>query len=135
MTAFQRFTRPSAAAVLVLAAALASPLAAAAEIAPFTPAAFDAAKASGKPILIDVSAPWCPTCKAQHPILSNLEAQPKFKDLVVLDVDFDSQKDVLRRLGVRMQSTLIAFKGDKETARSTGETRAEPLAALLDSAL
>ncbi len=112
------------------------PLAAsAAEVEPFTPAAFDAARAAGKPILVDVSAPWCPTCKAQRPILSNLEAQPKFKDLVVLDVDFDSQKDVLRRFGVRMQSTLIAFRGDHETARSTGETRPAPLAGLLDSAL
>lgn len=131
MTAARRF-----AAALALGSSLVLPLAAsAAEVEPFTPAAFDAAKAAGKPILIDVSAPWCPTCKAQHPILSNLEAQPKFKDLVVLDVDFDSQKDVLRRFGVRMQSTLIAFKGDRETARSTGETGAAPIAKLLDSAL
>lgn len=124
------------AAALAFGSILVLPLAAsAAEIQPFTPAAFDAAKAAGKPILIDVSAPWCPTCKAQRPVLSNLEAQPKFKDLVVLDVDFDSQKDVLRRFGVRMQSTLIAFKGDHETARSTGETRPTPIAELLDSAL
>ncbi|WP_237478064.1 thioredoxin family protein [Lichenibacterium dinghuense] len=127
----------------LLAAALAPALlalslpaaASAAEVAPFTPAAFAAAKAAGRPILVDVTAPWCPTCKAQRPILSNLEAQPKFKDLVVLDVDFDSQKDALRQLGARMQSTLIAFKGDRETARSTGETRPEPIAKLLDSAL
>ncbi len=107
----------------------------AAELKPFTPAAFDAAKAAGKPILIDVTAPWCPTCKAQHPILSDLEAQPKFKDLVVLDVDFDSQKDVLRRFNVRMQSTLIGFKGDKEMARSTGDTRPESITRLLDTTL
>lgn len=131
MTAARRF-----AAALALGSSLVLPLAAsAAEVEPFTPAAFDAAKAAGKPILIDVSAPWCPTCKAQHPILSNLEAQPKFKDLVVLDVDFDSQKDALRQLGVRVQSTLIAFKGGRETARSAGETRPEPIAKLLDSAL
>ena len=85
--------------------------------------------------MIDVTAPWCPTCKAQHPILSDLEAQPRFKDLVVLNVDFDSQKDVLRRFGVRMQSTLIAFRGDRETARSTGDTRAASIAALLDKTL
>ena len=109
--------------------------AAAAETKPFTAEAFDAAGAAGRPILVDVSAPWCPTCKAQHPILSNLEAEPKFKDLVVFDVDFDSQKDVLRRFGVRMQSTLIAFKGRKETARSTGDTAPGSIAKLLDAAL
>lgn len=107
----------------------------AAEIMPFTPAAFEAAEAAGKSILIDVSAPWCPTCKAQRPILSGFEAQPKFKDLVVLDVDFDSQKDVLRRFGVRMQSTLIAFKGATETARSTGDTAPASIAKLLDATL
>ena len=107
----------------------------AAQIEPFTPAAFDAAKAAGKSILVDVSAPWCPTCKAQHPILSGLESEPKFKELVVLNVDFDSQKEVLRALGVRMQSTLIAFKGDKETARSTGDTKAASISHLLDAAL
>lgn len=82
---------------------------------------------------IDVSAPWCPTCKAQHPILSRLEAEPKFKDLLVLNVDFGSRKDVLRALGGRMQSMLIAFKGDKETARSTGDTKAASISHLLDA--
>ncbi len=121
---------------LGLALSLAAPVSAfAAQIEPFTPAAFDAARAAGKSILVDVSAPWCPTCKAQHPILSGLEAEPKFKDLVVLDVDFDSQKDVLRSLGVRMQSTLIAFKGARETARSTGDTRPQSISRLLDAAL
>lgn len=120
----------------LLALALAAPVSAsAAQVEPFTPAAFDAAKAAGKSILVDVSAPWCPTCKAQRPILSGLEAGAKFKDLVVLDVDFDTQKAVLRSLGVRMQSTLIAFKGHTETARSTGDTRPDSLARLLDSAL
>lgn len=119
---------------LCLAAWVPAP-AAAAETHPFTSAAFDAAKAAGRPILVDVSAPWCPTCKAQRPILSGLEAQPKFERLVVLDVDFDSQKDALRALGVRMQSTLIAFKGARETARSTGDTAAASIAKLLDAAL
>ena len=107
MIAF-RHLAPVATLALSLMAALPT---SAAEVEPFTPAAFDAAKAAGRSILVDVSAPWCPTCKAQHPILSGLEAEPRFKDLVVLAVDFDSQKDVLRSLGVRMQSTLIAFKG------------------------
>ena len=127
--------RPLAVAAILALSATASVPASAAQVEPFTPAAFDAAKAAGKSILVDVTAPWCPTCKAQHPILSRLEAEPKFKDLVVLAVDFDSQKSDLRSLGVRMQSTLIAFKGTKETARSTGDTKPESIARLLDAAL
>ena len=127
--------RPFAVATILALSLTASVSASAAQIEPFTPMAFDAAKAAGKSILVDVSAPWCPTCKAQHPILSGLEAEPKFEDLVVLNVDFDSQKDVLRSLGVRMQSTLIAFKGGKETARSTGDTAPGSIARLLDTTL
>lgn len=104
-------------------------------VKPFTPALFDAAKAAGKPILLEVTAPWCPTCKAQKPILSELTADPKFRDLVVLEIDFDSQKEPLRALKVQSQSTLIVFKGGAETGRSTGDTKRESIAALLNGAL
>ena len=98
---------------------------------PFDQAAFEAAQAAGKPILIEVSAPWCPTCKAQAPILSRLKSEPRFKELVSLNIDFDSQKDLLRRFNVQMQSTLIVFKGKQETGRSTGDTNAGSIETLL----
>jgi thiol-disulfide isomerase/thioredoxin len=102
---------------------------------PFDAKAFEAAQAAGQPILIEVSAPWCPICKAQKPILSNLAAKPKFKDVTLFEIDFDSQKDLLRTFNVRMQSTLIAFKGKQEKARSTGDTNASSIERLLDQTL
>jgi thioredoxin 1 len=102
---------------------------------PFTPEAFATAQAQGKPILVDVTAPWCPTCKAQKPIIDGLTAFEPLDRLTIFAVDFDSQKDVLRRFRVTQQSTLIAFKGAQETARSVGDTRAESIAALLKSAI
>jgi thioredoxin 1 len=101
----------------------------------FTAQAFRAAQDAGKPILAEIHASWCPTCKAQTPILSELTAQPKFKDLVVLRVDFDSQKDEVRDFGARLQSTLIVFKGATEVGRSVGDTNRKTIAALLDKAL
>ena len=65
----------------------------------YSPAAFEAAQKAGKPILIHITAPWCTTCAAQKPILAKLEADPRFKDLQVFDVDFDSRKDVVKRFG------------------------------------
>lgn len=103
----------------------------AANIAPFDQAAFDAAKTSGKSVLVEVTAPWCPTCKAQKQVLTELFAKPEYAGLIVFDVDFDSRKDVLHKLDVRQQSTLIAYKGAEETARSTGETEPQAIAALL----
>lgn len=102
---------------------------------PFSQTAFDAARAAGKPVLVAVTAPWCPTCRAQKPILSELTGSPKFKDLAILEVDFDSQKDVLRALNVQKQSTLITYKGRQEVGRSTGDTSRGSIEALLNKAI
>ena len=119
----------------VAAGALVAAPAFAAETIPYTPLAFDAALKDGKSILVEIHAPWCPTCKAQTPILSDLEKDSKFDNLLVVHVDFDSQKDAVRRFGARMQSTLIAFKDGKETARSVGVTDRASLADLLSKAI
>lgn len=94
---------------------------------------FAVSQARGERILIDISATWCPTCKAQKPIIEGLAAAPENTDLVIYDVDFDSMKDVVRSFGARMQSTLIAFKGATETARSVGDTNPDSIATLVAS--
>jgi thioredoxin-like negative regulator of GroEL len=123
----------------VLAAALAtaglSASAWASTAVPFTAEAFKAAQALGAPILVEIHADWCPTCKAQTPILDQLTADPKFKDLKVFRVDFDAMKPVVRQFGAQMQSTLIVFKGSAEQGRSVGDTRQGSIAALLDKSL
>jgi thioredoxin 1 len=107
----------------------------AADKKPFTPAAFEAAQASGKPILIDVSASWCPTCKAQAPILSKLMGDPRYKNVVAFNVDYDSQKDVLRKFNVQRQSTLIVFKGKQEAGRPVADTNPASIEAMLAKGL
>lgn len=99
---------------------------------PFDAKAFQASQAAGKPILIDVTAPWCPTCKRQRPIVEQI--QKDRPDLVVYEVDFDTSKDVLKRLRVQNQSTLVVFRGASEVGRSTGDTDARSIAALVAKA-
>lgn len=98
---------------------------------PFTEAAFDAAQAAGKPIIVDVTAPWCPVCKAQHPHVEAALQSPELKDAVLMEVDFDTQKDALQKFSVRMQSTLIIFKGTAEQGRATGITDPAEIRALM----
>ena len=107
----------------------------AAETRTFDQTAFAEAQKAGKPIFIGVHASWCPTCKAQDPILGELMSAPKFKDLVYFVIDFDGQKNAVKAFGVRTQSTLIAYKGDRETGRSVGDTNRASIAALLDTTL
>ena len=99
---------------------------------PFDAKSFQSAQAEGKPILVDITAPWCPTCRQQRPIVQEIEKERP--DLVVYEVDFDSAKDVLKKFRVQYQSTLIVFKGSKEVARSTGETDPVPIRSLVAKA-
>jgi len=100
---------------------------------PFDDKSFAAAQAAGSPILVQIHADWCPICAKQRPILGALEATPEFADLVVFNIDFDSQKDLVRKFGAQMQSTLIVFHGKTETARSVGETDPNKIKALLET--
>lgn len=106
----------------------------AAQIQPFAGKPFQGALQSGKPVLLEVHADWCPTCRAQAPILDRLAADPRYAGIVRFRVDFDTQQDVAKKLGARYQSTLILFKDGSEVARSVGVTSEPEIRALLDKA-
>jgi thiol-disulfide isomerase/thioredoxin len=96
---------------------------------------FDAALKAGGPVMIHVTAPWCEVCQAQKPIVGALLASPDFKAMKKFDVDFDTQKEILARYRVQMQSTMIVYKGGKEVGRQTGQTDQANIKALLRKAL
>ncbi|MBI4966778.1 MAG: thioredoxin family protein [Rhodospirillales bacterium] len=102
---------------------------------PFDAKMFQSAQESGKTILVDVTASWCPVCAKQQPIIQSLEKDPKFAGVAVMKVDFDTQKDALKSFKVTSQSTLIVFKGKTEIARSTGETDAARIRLQLEKGL
>ena len=102
---------------------------------PFQQAEFDALQKAGKPIVVMIHASWCPTCKAQEPILDALLKEPRFQKIAGLRVDFDDQKNIVKEFHATYQSTLIVFKGGKEVGRSTGDTTKEGIAGLLQKAL
>lgn len=98
-------------------------------------AAFDKALAEGRPVIVDFYADWCPTCKTQKPIVQELMRDPKMKEVTLFVADFDKEKDLRKALRVSQQSTFVVFKGGKEVARSTGQTRRAELAAAFAKAL
>ena len=119
---------------LFVAAVLVAP-ALAGEKQKFTDAAFDAAVKSGKPVFVEIHAPWCPTCKQQAPHISKVLGEDKYKSVAVFSVDYDSQKDALRKLNAPKQSTLIVFKGGKEVDRSVGDTDGQTIRMLMENLL
>lgn len=102
---------------------------------PFSQKVFDDLRAAGKPVAIHVHATWCGVCSKQTEITASLLRDPQFKDLTLLKADFGTEKALLKTLQVNYQSTFIAFKGNTEAARSTGDTNPDSIAALLRKAL
>lgn len=121
-------------ALFAIASFVAVSAASAAEIKPYDKASFDALQSAGKPVVLHVYADWCPTCKQQTPILSELVTEPAFKDYTVLKVNFDTQKELLKALHVGSQSTLIVYRGKTEVARSVGDTGKDTITATLRKA-
>lgn len=110
------------AAVSLAFAMLAAAPAVARPIKPFSVAALKAAQAKGESVLVDAFAPWCPICRAQAPTIASLTTDPAFSRVQVLHLDYDSQVAEKKLLGIRMQSTLIAYHGRRETGRLVGVT-------------
>src|SRR5580658_4001750 len=102
---------------------------------PFNQAQFDATRAAGQPVAVVFHADWCPTCRAQAPVLKELAETPALKSLTLYVANFDTEKALKRSLGVTQQSTIVVFKGGKEIARSTGDTQRDRLDALLKQAV
>lgn len=103
--------------------------------APYDEATFHKLLSSGQPVALDFSASWCPTCRAQAPLLRSITAEPGFKDLTLMVADYDKEMALRKTYNVSMQSTLIVFRNGKEVARSTGDTSRSGLTHLLGTAL
>ncbi|NNA68242.1 MULTISPECIES: thioredoxin family protein [Pseudomonas] len=99
---------------------------------PYSQERFDKLQASGELVLVDVNAPWCPTCKKQKQIINQWIEQNPDKTLHVLDVDFDTRKDLVAQFRAPRQSTLLLYKGNKQVWFSVAETRGPVIGAAIE---
>lgn len=104
------------------------------ESIPYTAKALESAQAAGKPLALHFHADWCPTCRAQEKVFNDLKTDASLP-VTLFVVDYDKERDLKRKLGVRTQSTVIIYRGVKETARVAGDTDPAKLRAALQSAL
>jgi len=102
----------------------------------YSKGAFETAQAENRPIVVFVHASWCVTCRRQQPIVQELASDGTFKgkSLVVFVVDY-ADKTTLKGLNVVDRSTLVAFHGKSERARSSFSTDPAEIRALFTSAL
>lgn len=125
-----KFRSIVAALVLLSSAAFAQAI----EVKPFTTQELASSQAAGKPVAVHFHADWCPTCRAQAQVFESLK-DDKALNLSVLVANYDTEKSLRKQMGVRVQSTIVVFKGNKETARLAGDTDPAKIRAALQSAL
>jgi thiol-disulfide isomerase/thioredoxin len=102
---------------------------------PYDAATFDALKNAGTPIMVHVSAPWCPYCKKQDEVITALLKDPRFQHVNVIDVDFDTHQDFLMTWHVPIQSTIMIIKGGKVIAQNAFDIHADSIEAMMQKAL
>lgn len=116
------------------------PLAArAADMLDYAPGLPEARLDAGETVFIDVSAPWCGTCRAQGRAIDALRAaNPAYDEAITfirMDWDTFGRSDFARSLGVQRRSTLILMRGDEVLGTIVADTRQDSIQALMDLAL
>jgi thiol-disulfide isomerase/thioredoxin len=101
---------------------------------PFTKAKFEQLQSQGKVVLVDVHATWCSTCKKQQKALKTYFEKNPERELHVLQVDFDDQKDIVTMFRAPRQSTFVLYKGNEQVWFSVAETRYDVIEENLEKA-
>ncbi len=74
---------------------------------------------SGKPVLVDFSATWCPPCKMLHPVIERISLE--FSDqLDVFGVDTDKNPGLSQQFNISGVPTMIFFRDGQEIKKIVG---------------
>lgn len=75
---------------------------------------------SGKDLVIDCFATWCPPCRALKPTLDTMHSTSAFPDVDFYGVDVDEAENLATLLQIQGLPTLLFFSNKKEVARISG---------------
>jgi thioredoxin 2 len=95
---------------------------------------FGAAVSCALPVLVELSAPWCPPCRPLNLTIEQAASDFAGK-LEVVTVNIDDAPAVVQRLGVQVVPTLILLHHGTEVGRREGALSAAALNNWLDQSL
>lgn len=119
--------------VATLLLSLSTNLAFALDIQPYSAKSLADLQQAGKPVALHFHADWCPTCRAQEKVFNGWKGDAAVPGTLLV-ANYDNERELKKQFGVRNQSTVIVFKGSKETARVGGATDPATLRTALQSA-
>ena len=100
----------------------------------FTDANFKAILAEGKPVVVDLWAPWCGPCRMMAPIVDELATEYEGK-VIIGKLNVDENSDIPAEFGIMSIPTMLFFKNGELVNRHVGATRKADLQQLIDSLL
>ena len=101
----------------------------------FTLERFEALQAADSVILVDIFADWCSTCKLQQEVLIEYQAAYPDNAIQILEVNFDSEKEWVKKFGAPRQATLVLFRGNEQLWFSVAETDRDVIFSRLNDAV
>ncbi|MDB5279365.1 thioredoxin domain-containing protein [Ferruginibacter paludis] len=94
-----------------------------------TEEAFNAA-ISGKTVLVDFGATWCPPCKKMEPVIKSLQSNHA-NQFELVKVDGGKDLDLLKKYAVTALPVFIVFKNGKQVWRKDGVATEKEMAEAL----
>ena len=101
---------------------------------PYTNKRFWALQDENALILVAVTGPGCPACRAQRAVLDRFQKQHPEADLNILWVDYDHQKRELRYLNASLAGTLILYRGTERLGATVAKMEEDAIIAPILSA-
>lgn len=99
-----------------------------------TDATFQATLAEGKPVVVDLWAPWCGPCRMMSPVMSELAEEYEGR-VIVGKMNVDDNEEVPSNFNVMNIPTLLFFKNGQLVNRHVGAARKADLQPLFDALL
>ena len=99
------------------------------KVTKFTFEKFNAAKNSGKTIIVNSWNKNCSTCAAQIKILA--QATEDFENVEFLFYEQTKNKDIAKALNIKYWATIVVFKGQEEIAKKIGIAKKEEIYKLI----
>ncbi|MDD4271249.1 MAG: thioredoxin [Patescibacteria group bacterium] len=82
-------------------------------------------------VLVDFFAPWCGPCQMMSPLIDELIAENKDKDIKIGKLDIDESPEIAIQYGIMGVPTFIVFKNGKAVDKKTNYCDKEELKQLI----
>lgn len=99
----------------------------------YSPELFTELMQQDTPVLVEIYAPWCPTCLLQHEAFETLHEEGRAPKIHALRVDFDRDTAFREQYNISATGMLLIFQKGQIKTHAPGLVTSSKIKAFLDS--